>query len=334
MFKATKSLLLLVACFACLAIPAFAQTTGSISGQVKDEKGAILPNATVTLRNVGTNLSRTAQSDDEGRYRFSNVEVGEYEVTVEATGFAKLIQTGVTLLLNQDAVVDVSMRLKGVQEVVTVVENASLLNTSTAEVGTRFDERRLTDLPVATNRSVYNLALSAPGVSQLGPNQVGFAAGINYSANGGRVRSNNFMIDGQDNNDFGVAGASIPLNNPDVIQEVRLVTNQFTAEFGRNSSSVFNAITKRGSNDFHGSAFWFHNDNALNACSNTDKNLGFCNKNAAVASNRHAPFRIENQTGGTIGGPVLKNKLFFFSFAATLVGPPAGRWHHNRGGAN
>ena len=89
------------------------------------------------------------------------------------------------------------------------------------------------------------LRLSAPGVSQLGPNQVGFAAGINYSANGGRVRSNNFMIDGQDNNDFGVAGAAIPLNNPDLIQEVRLVTNQFTAEFGRNSSSVFNAITKR-----------------------------------------------------------------------------------------
>src|SRR4051812_36210153 len=177
MFKATKSLLLLISCVACLSISAFAQTTGSISGQIKDEKGAILPNANVTVRNVSTNTSRTAQSDDEGRYRFANLQVGEYEVSVEASGFAKLIQTGVTLLLNQDAVVDVAMKLKGVQEVVTVVENASLLNTSTAEVGTRFDERRLTDLPVATNRSVYNLALSAPGVSQLGPNQVGFATG-------------------------------------------------------------------------------------------------------------------------------------------------------------
>jgi Carboxypeptidase regulatory-like domain len=338
MFKATRSLLLLVACFACLSISAFAQTTGSISGQIKDEKGAVLPNASVTLRNVRTNTSRTAQSDDDGRYRFSNVEVGEYEVSVEATGFAKLIQTGVTLLLNQDAVVDIAMKLKGVQEVVTVVENASLLNTSTAEVGTRFDERRLTDLPVSTNRNVYNLALSAPGVSQLGPNQVGFAAGINYSANGGRVRSNNFMIDGQDNNDFGVAGASIPLNNPDVIQEVRLVTNQFTAEFGRNSSSVFNAITKRGGNSFHGSGFWFHNDNALNACSNLDKNAGYCNAASADPSKTHAPFRIENQAGGTVGGPVLKNKLFFFSSVqrwwdrqlgsgVTIVGVPtaAGR---------
>lgn len=313
MLKATKSLLLLVACCVCFSFTVLAQTTGSISGQVKDEKGAVLPNATVTLRNVATNLSRTAQTDDEGRYRFSNVEVGEYELTIESTGFAKLIQSGVRLLLNQDAVVDVAMSLRGVQEVVNVVENASLLNTTTAEVGTRFDERRLSELPVATNRSVYNLALSAPGVSQLGPNQVGFSAGINYSANGGRVRSNNFMIDGQDNNDFGVAGASIPLNNPDVIQEVRLVTNQFTAEFGRNSSSVFNAITKRGGNNFHGSGFWFHNDNNLNACSNVDKNLGFCNPNATNPSNRKAPFRIENQAGGTIGGPVVKNKLFFFS---------------------
>jgi len=338
MIKASRFLMLTVAFFACLSIPALAQTTGSLSGQVKDEKQATLPNATVTVRNVETNDSRTAQTDGEGRYRLTNMQVGAYEVTVESSGFAKHVQTGITLLLNQDAVVDVAMKPKGVSETVNVVENASLLNTSTAEVGTRFDERRLTDLPVATNRNVYALALSAPGVSQLGPNQVGFAAGINYSANGGRVRSNNFMIDGQDNNDFGVAGASIPLNNPDLIQEVRLVTNQFSAEFGRNSSSVFNAITKRGGNQFHGSAFWFHNDNALNACSNLEKAAGSCNPNATVASRKHAPFRIENQAGGTFGGRIIKNKTFFFGSVqrwwnrelgagVTIVGVPteAGR---------
>jgi len=338
MIKVTRYLMLALAIFLCLSASVLAQTTGSISGQVKDEKGAILPNASVTARNVSTNESRTAQTDSDGRYRFSNMSVGEYEITVDSSGFAKHVQSGVTLLLNQDAVVDVALKVRGAQETVNVVENASLLNTSTAEVGTRFDARRLTDLPVATNRSVYNLALSAPGVSQLGPNQVGFAAGINYSANGGRVRSNNFMIDGQDNNDFGVAGASIPLNNPDLIQEVRLVTNQFTAEFGRNSSSVFNAITKRGGNQFHGSAFWFHNDNALNACSNLDKNAGFCNPNSTVQSRTHAPFRIENQAGGTIGGPIIKNKTFFFAAiqrwwdrqlgsGVTIVGVPteAGR---------
>lgn len=338
MIKAPRSLVLLIALFVCSFYSVVAQTTGSISGEVRDEKQAIIPNATVTVRNVTTNQTRTAQTDDEGRYRFTGMDVGDYEVTVEAQGFAKHVQSGITLVLNQPATVIVTMKPGAVTEVVNVTENASMLNTSTAEVGTRFDERRLTDLPVSTNRNVYNLALSAPGVSQLGPNQVGFAAGINYSSNGGRVRSNNFMIDGQDNNDFGVAGASIPLNNPDLIQEVRLVTNQLTAEFGRNSSSVFNAITKRGGNAFHGSAFWFHNGNALNACSNLDKNAGYCNPNATDHSKTHAPFRIENQAGGTIGGPVLKNKMFFFGSlqrwwdrqlgsGVTIVGVPtdAGR---------
>lgn len=334
----TRVLLLLVTLLVFLSCPVIAQTTGSIAGEVRDEKQAIITGATVTVRNVQTNDTRTAQTDSDGRYRFTGVPVGNYEVTVEVAGFAKYVQKGIELVLNQQANVDVTMKAGAISEVVNVTENASILNTTTAEVGTRFDARRLAELPLATNRNVYNVALSAPGVSQLGPNQTGFAAGINYSANGGRVRSNNFMIDGQDNNDFGVAGASIPLNNPDVIQEVRLVTNQLTAEFGRNSSSVFNAITKRGGNSYHGSGFWFHNDNSLNACSNLDKNAGSCNPNATDPAKQHAPFRIENQLGGTIGGPVIKNKMFFFGSVqrwwdrqlgagVTIVGVPteAGR---------
>ncbi|HEU4766797.1 MAG TPA: hypothetical protein VFS77_05460, partial [Pyrinomonadaceae bacterium] len=190
------------------------------------------------------------------------------------------------------------------QEVVNVTENAAIINTSNAEVSTQFDSRRLSELPLGPTRNVLAVALSAPGVSQLGAGQTGFANGISYSSNGGRVRSNNFMVDGQDNNEPGVAGAAQPLNNPDLIQEVRLITNQFLAEYGRNSSSVFNAITKAGTNNYHGSLFWFHNSNALNACSNTDKRAGFCNPNAALESRRQAPFRIENQIGGTIGGPL------------------------------
>ena len=296
-----------------VAVSASAQsTTGSISGAVQDEKQAALPNATVTARNVETNFSRTAQTNEEGRYNFTNMPVGAYEITVEAPNFSKYVQTGITLLLNQAAVVDVTMKLGGVNEVVTVTENAALLNTTNSEVGTRFDAKRLSELPLSTNRNVYNVALSAAGVGQLNSGQSAFANGINFSANGGRVRSNNFMIDGQDNNDFGVAGAAIPLNNPDLIQEVRLVTNQFSAEYGRNSSAVFNAITKSGTNGFHGSGFWFHNDNALNACSNTQKRGGFCNPLATDPSREHAPFRIENQVGGTLGGPVIKDKTFFF----------------------
>ncbi len=302
--KATRLLPLLLAVLLSSSVVAFGQTTGTISGTVTDEKGAVIPNATVTARNVERNISRNLTTTSDGNYRFENLPVGPYEVSVEATGFSKYVQTGITLILNQNAVVDVSMKPGGVQEVVNVTENAAIINTSNAEVSTQFDSRRLSELPLGPTRNVLAVALSAPGVSQLGAGQTGFAAGISYSSNGGRVRSNNFMVDGQDNNEPGVAGAAQPLNNPDVIQEVRLITNQFLAEYGRNSSSVFNAITKAGTNNYHGSAFWFHNGNALNACSNTDKRAGFCNSASTNPSRQHAPFRIENQIGGTIGGPL------------------------------
>ena len=172
----------------------FAQTSGSIAGEVKDEKQAVIQGATVTVRNISTNESRTTQTDSGGRYQFPSMIVGDYEVTVEASGFAKYQQSGITLALNQNAVVDVTMKAGGVQEVVNVVENASVLNTTNAEVATRFDERRLSELPLATTRNVYNVALSAAGVSQLNSGQSAFAGGTNFSSNGGRVRSNNFMI--------------------------------------------------------------------------------------------------------------------------------------------
>jgi len=286
------------------AVAVAGQTSGSISGTVTDEKRAVIPNASVTARNTERNISRTVQTDNEGSYRFENLPVGPYEVSVESSGFAKYVQSGITLILNQNAVVNVALKPGSVQEVVNVTENAALINTSNAEVSTQFDSRRLSELPLGPTRNVLAVALSAPGVSQLGAGQTGFSAGISYSSNGGRVRSNNFMVDGQDNNEPGVAGAAQPLNNPDLIQEVRLITNQFLAEYGRNSSSVFNAITKAGTNEYHGSLFFFHNSNALNACSNTDKRAGFCNPNATNPSRQKAPFRIENQIGGTFGGPL------------------------------
>ena len=290
-----------------VAVSAPAQTTGSISGFVQDEKEAALPNATVTARNVETNFSRTAQTNDEGRYNFANLPVGAYEITVEASNFSKYVQSGITLSLNQAAVVDVTMKLGGVSEVVNVTENAALLNTATAEVSTRFDTRRVSELPLAPNRNVFNVVLSAPGVSQLGSGQTGFANGISFSSNGGRLRSNNFMIDGQDINDPSVAGGQQAINNPDIVQEVRLITNQFLAEYGRNSGSVLNIITKAGTNDYHGTAFWFYNGNALNACNNLNKTGGFCRpKDTTLAAGQSykRPFRIENQLGFTIGGPL------------------------------
>lgn len=281
----------------------FAQaTSGSISGVVTDEQQGVVANATVTARNTGTNESRTAAADAEGRYRFPNLPIGNYEVTVEAQGFGKYVRTGIELLLNQQAVVNAVLKPAGVQEVVTIEENASLLNTSNAEVSTRFDSKRLSELPLAPNRNVLNIALSAAGVSQLGSGQTGFANGINFSVNGMRLRSNNFMLDGQDSNDPSVSGSQQPLNNPDVVQEFRLVTNQFAAEFGRAAGAVVNIVTKSGSNEFHGSAFWFNNNNVMNARSNLDKAARFT----------EAPRRNENQFGGTLGGPVIKDRTFFF----------------------
>jgi len=282
-----------------------AQTsTGSMSGVVTDERQAVVPGATVTVRNVDNGFSRTATTDSEGRYRLVNLPPGAYEVSIEAANFAKYVQTGITLLTNQDAVIDGSLKAGRVEEVVTVTENASVLNTTTAEVSTRFDERRLSELPIATNRNVFNVLLSVPGISQLSSGQTAFANGISFSSNGGRLRSNNFMLDGQDINDPSVAGGQIALNNPDAIGEVRIVTNQFLAEYGRNSGAVVNFVGKSGTNDYHGSAFIFHNNENLNSCSNLNKAGGFCNENAADESRRKAPFRKEFQFGGTFGGPL------------------------------
>ena len=278
MNKRFQILLLLVFLVLISATVVYTQSsTGSISGTVADESQAVLPNAAVTVNNTETGLSRTAQTTEDGRFKFVNLPVGSYQVTVEAPNFAKYVQTGIKLLVNQDAVIDVALKTGGLQETVIVTENASLLNTTTAEVSTRFDAKRLSELPIAPNRNVFNVLLSVPGISQLSSGQTGFANGISFSSNGGRLRSNNFMLDGQDINDPSVAGGQIALNNPDAIGEVRIITNQFLAEYGRDSGAVVNFIGKSGTNDFHGSGFVFHNNENLNACSNLDKQAGFCN---------------------------------------------------------
>ncbi len=296
-----------LAMLACLAFPprlAAQSTTGTIQGTVSDEQEAVVPGATVTIRNVATNAVRTAVSEKNGFYRFLNVPVGEYELTIERGGFSKYVRSGITVSLNQDAVVDVHLQRAGLTESIEVRADAPLINRTTPEVGVRFDTTRIAELPVqgATFRDVFALALSAPGVSALGSGQLRFAFGTNFSANGMRVRSNNFTIDGQDSNHPGNTGQQQPINNTDIIQEVRLITNQFAAEFGRAAGAIVSAVTKSGSNSFRGSAFWFHNDESLNSRTNLDKAAKFAS----------APFQEENQYGGTLGGPVFRDRTFFF----------------------
>ena len=223
MFPKIKLSVISMSLMLILSASAFAQsTTATISGQVLDQQQNVIPNATIKAREVLTNTSRTITTDGEGRYRLPNLAIGTYELTFESKGFAKLVRTGIERVLNQNAVVDATMKPSTVEEVVTVTENASILNTTNAEVSTRFDSKRLSELPLAPNRDILNVALSAAGVSQLGAGQTGFAAGsVNFSVNGMRLRSNNFMIDGQDSNDPSVSGSQQPVNNPDIVQEVR-----------------------------------------------------------------------------------------------------------------
>ncbi len=296
----------LVVCLALigLATPLLAQsTTGTLQGAVRDEQHAVLPGATVTVRNVDTNTSRSAATDAQGRWRVVNLPVGNYEISVELPGFARLVRSGITLALNQDAVVDVTMKTATIEETITVQADAPLLNTTNSEVGVRFDTKRIAELPVGNQRDIFSLALSAAGVSQTNTGQASFASGPDFATNGMRARSNNFMIDGQDSNDVSVTGRQQPLNNTDIVQEVRLLTNQFAAEYGRAAGSVMSVVTKGGSNAFHGSGFWFANRNQWNSLSNLDKNAG----------RTESPFRNENQFGGTLGGPLIKDKTFFFA---------------------
>jgi hypothetical protein len=284
-------------------------TTGALTAVVTDPSGAVIVDATVTARHVETNITRTATTNAEGRAYLPSLAIGAYEVTIEKSGFAKVARTGIVLALNQSAVISQQMKPATTGEVVTVTEDAPLVNTQNTELGVRFDEKRLTDLPTSGLgalgggfRDVFSFGLSAPGVSQINSGNTGFAAGTDYSVNGARVRSNNFILDGQDVNEPGVSGVAVGWNNPDAVQEFRMITSQFSAEYGRNSGSVVNVVTKSGTNAFHGSAFWFHNSNPLNSMSNLDKATGATK----------APLRIENQIGGTFGGPVVKDKTFFF----------------------
>lgn len=278
------------------------QVTSEILGTVTDESGAVIASAKITARAVATGLTYSATSGEAGQFRMPLLPPGKYEVTIEKQGFAKLVLPDVELQLNQRADIPAKLRVSTAAETVTVTGEVPLVNTTNAEVGVNFDSRRIAELPLAPNSNILNAALSVPGVSQLSSGNSGFAAGgVSFSVNGMRTRSNNFMVDGTDSNSPSVGGLLQEINNPDTVGEFRVITNQFAPEYGRAAGSVVNIVTKSGTNQFHGSAFWKHNDNKLNSRSNLDKRVF-----------PRAPWRIENQVAATVGGPVIKNKTFFF----------------------
>jgi hypothetical protein len=283
-------------------------TTGEILGTVVDASGALVAGARVKARNLETNAASEGESGANGTFRFPLLPLGSYEVMVEKAGFARYQQGPIVLRLNQQADLRVTLSLSGTTETVTVNTDAPLINTTNAEVSTHFDSK------LSTNRNLLNLAASVPGVAQLSSGNANFGLNGNagtesgslaFSANGMRLRSNAFIIDGQDSYYPSTGGLQQPLNNPDIIAEIRIVTNQFLPEYGRAAGSVMSFVTKSGTNDWHGSAFEFHNSNRLNALSNTDKLL--------LPRPTRALFRVENQFGGTFGGRIIRDRTFFFA---------------------
>jgi hypothetical protein len=284
-----------------LASPfAGAQSTGGrIRGTVSDPSGASVTAATVTLVNEATHASHEVQSGASGEYIFIEVPVGSYEIDVTQAGFKKFIRKGITLDLNEVISVDITLQLGAATESVEVTGAPPVVDTSSTQLGAVVNERASTQLPL-NQRDVYQLLQLQPGVqSQLG-NDLFYGSdkpGV-VTVNGGRGRSNNYSVNGGDGNDL---FANLPAiePSPDSIEEFRVISNSFDAEYGRNSGAVVNVVTKSGTNNVHGSIYEFFRNDVLNAHPFT-----------FFAAPK--PEFKQNQFGGTIGGPVKKDKTFFF----------------------
>ena len=300
--------------------PAYGQgiTTGTISGTVTDPSGAVIPDAHVSAVGTATGIQLSTVSKGDGNYSFINVPIGEYAVTVSASGFSDLkvqhivVTSGNTIALGKEALSTSS----STQEV-TVTDAEALVDTTQAQVSSTFSTQQLEELPL--NNGFDKVALLVPGVVATHDNSFSNNNGASFSANGQRGRSNNFELDGQSNNDNSVGGPQVFFGNPDAIQEIQVITNSFSAQYGRNMGTVVNYITKSGTNKFHGSAFEFYEGSLFRSLENSQKNplLGYCTpgQDPTTCTAVKLPRDVENKFGGTIGGPVIKDKLFFFGSA-------------------
>jgi hypothetical protein len=295
---ATPALLLLAALWAPAGLHA-QSTGGRIRGTVMDPSGSAVPGATVQLINEATHATREVQSGADGDYIFIEVSIGSYEIDVTSRGFKKYTRKGIVLNLNEVVSVDLVLVIGGATEVVEVTGAPPVVDTTSTQLGAIVNERSSTQLPL-NQRDVYQLLQLQPGVqSQIGNNLFygSDKAGV-VTVNGGRGRSNNYSVNGGDGNDL-FANLPAVQPSPDSVEEFRVITNSFDAEYGRNSGAVVNVVTKSGTNDFHGSLYEFFRNDVLNAHGYT------------FQPTPKAPFK-QNQFGGTLGGPIKKNKSFIF----------------------
>jgi Carboxypeptidase regulatory-like domain len=269
------------------------QATAQLSGTITDPTGAVVVGAKVTLTNIGTNVARTVVSDKDGAFLFTLVPIGAYQVAVEQAGFDKYLRKGITLQINQNARLDVVLKVGASNQIVEVTGDVTQVDTVSATLGKVETTQRILTLPLV-ERNTMQLGLLQAGV--VAPDQDD-GSGNPFSVSGQRSESMTFLIDGADNNDF--LGNNIVVNpNPDAVQEFKILTNNYTAEYGRTSGGIVNQVIKSGSNNFHGSLFEFFRNDALNA---SDYFLG------------DVPVFKRNLFGGTIGGPIRKDKTFFFA---------------------
>jgi hypothetical protein len=288
---------------ALAAVAGYAQSTGGrIRGTVTDSTGGAVVGATVTLINEATQNTRTAQTGATGEYTFIEVPVGSYEIDVTSQGFKKYARKGVPLNLNEVVTVDLALQVGGASEVVEVSGAALVVDTTSTQLGAVMNSTSVSELPLNL-RNTYALLQLQPGVSsQFGSSDTVFFGADNpgvVSVNGGRGRANNYMVNGGDGNDLFVNLPAIQ-PSPDAIDEFRVLTNTFDAEYGRNSGSVVNVVTKSGTNQVKGSFYEYFRNTVLDA-------NPFFNKPNPV------PDFKQNQFGGTLGGPIRKDSTFFFA---------------------
>jgi hypothetical protein len=303
--RSRRSLLaLVVACYAlALPLPVAAQgANAALSGSVRDETGAMLPGATVAIRNVETSLRRELVTDTGGRFAAPNLPPGLYEVTVTMPGFAKQQRTGIRLTIGQEIVLNLVQTVRQREEQVEVAGEAATIDTTSGSTGTLISEEQITGLPL-NGRSFIELATLTPGVqlTQVGGRTTSTGFGVKLSVNGARYTQNLFTLDGTMLNDqFNQAGsASGNVLGVEAIREFRVLTNSFSAEYGRHTGGVINAATKSGTNSIHGSAFEFHRNDRLDS------------RNFFDTADKEPDF-TRNQFGFSLGGPIQRDKTFFF----------------------
>ncbi|HYR89330.1 MAG TPA: TonB-dependent receptor [Terriglobia bacterium] len=293
----------LVCILALTGAAADAQTSrGTVTGIVFDTTRAVIAGASVELTNAGTGLSRTTVTNGEGLYRFDAVELGTYSVRFAATGFAAATRAGVAVSANQTAQIDAELNPSGAETVVQVTEAVVLLQTEAPVRGGNIESIQATELPFP-GRNPVTLALTLPGVTTIrfSPGATG-----SFSVNGSRGRSNNFLIDGTENNDISVAGQGFQITNPDAVHEVSVQTSNFDSEFGRAGGAVVNVITKSGTNNLHGTVSYLLDATRDDAITNTQA------LSDDIRQRGHPLPGTDQWFAGTLGGPVVKDKTFFF----------------------